>query len=130
MLGTYPGDLKLDPDADLLAGVIEAAADCAQSCATDTDADLSEPHLAEMVICIRLCQDCADICAATARVLSRPAVWDSEVVRPLLEACATICKSCGDECERHAPHHAHCRVCVEACRRCQHACAEFLTIMK
>ncbi|MDR2983876.1 MAG: four-helix bundle copper-binding protein, partial [Nocardiopsaceae bacterium] len=104
--------------------------DCAQACNTDTDADLSEPHLADMVACIRLCQNCVDICAATAAVLSRPANWDSRVVRPLVEACATICASCGEECERHAPTHAHCRVCAEACRRCEQACGEFLKIMK
>jgi hypothetical protein len=63
-------------------------------------------------------------------VLSRPANWDSRVVRPLVEACATICASCGEECERHAPTHAHCRVCAEACRRCEQACGEFLKIMK
>jgi hypothetical protein len=130
LLGTYPADVKLDIDAGLLAGVIGAAADCAQACATDTDADLSEPHLAEMVACIRLCQDCEDICATTAAVLSRPATWDSRVVSPLLEACAAICESCGDECERHASMHAHCRVCAEACRGCEHACRELLTTVK
>jgi hypothetical protein len=34
-----------------------------------------------------------------------------------LEACVAICKSCGDECERHARHHEHCRVCEQACRQ-------------
>ena len=129
MLGSYPGDFKLDVDAEVLAGIIEAAADCAQACGTDTDADLSEPHLAEMVACIRLCLDCADICAATAAVLGRPVIWDNRVVRPLVEACAAICRSCGDECERHAPRHAHCRVCAQSCRRCEQACGELLTIM-
>ena len=129
-LGSYPGDLRLDADAEVLAGVIEAAADCAQACRTDTDADLSEPHLAEMVACIRLCQDCADICSATAAVLSRPADWDARVVTPLLQACVAICGSCGDECERHAPRHAHCRVCAEACRRCEQACGEFLEVTR
>src|SRR5215470_14946894 len=95
MLGSYPGDFKLDVDAGVLAGVIEVAADCAQACGTDTDADLSEPHLAEMVACIRLCLDCADICTATAAVLSRPASWHRRVVRPLIEACVAICQSCG-----------------------------------
>jgi hypothetical protein len=128
MLSSYPVELKLDADADALARVIDATADCAQACSADTDADLSEPNLAEMVACIRLCQDCADICTATAAVLSRPASLPSRVVRPLLEACAAICQACGDECQRHAPRHAHCRVCAEACRRCEQACSEFLTI--
>jgi Domain of Unknown Function (DUF326) len=130
MLGTYPAGFKLEADADALAAVIDASVDCAQACTTDTDADLSEPHLAEMVTCIRLCQDCADICAVTGAVLSRPATWDSHVLRPLIEACAAICKRCGSECERHAPIHAHCRVCAAACRRCEQACSDFLKIIK
>jgi hypothetical protein len=130
MLGTYPGHFKPGADAEVLAGVIDAAADCAQACGVDIDADLSEPHLADMVICIRLCLDCADICSVTSAVLSRPATWDGRVLGPLLEACMASCESCGDECERHAQAHAHCRVCAEACRRCEDACGELLTIMK
>src|SRR5205085_1882834 len=82
----------------------------------DTDADLSEQNLAEMVTRIRLCLNCTDICTATAGVISRLAEYDPGTTRPLLQACAAICKSCGDECERHA-HMPHCRVCAEACRR-------------
>jgi hypothetical protein len=130
MLGSYPGDVRLDVDANVLARAIDAAADCWQACATDVDADLSEPHVAEMVRCIRLCQDCADICSVTTDVLSRPATWDRRVVGPLVEACVAICRSCGDECERHAPMHAHCRVCAEACRACEEACGELLKVMK
>jgi hypothetical protein len=40
-------------------------------------------------------------------------------------ACAAICQSCGDECERHA-NMPHCRVCAEACRRCDRACRDLL----
>jgi hypothetical protein len=130
MLGSYPGDFTLGADAGVLARAIEAAGDCANACATDTDADLSEPHLSEMVSCIRLCQHCTDICAATSAVLSRPANWDKRVLRPLLEACVAICASCGDECERHAPRHAHCRVCADACRRCEQACRELLKVLQ
>jgi uncharacterized membrane protein len=69
-----------------------------------------------MVTCIRLCLDCADVCTATIGVTSRQAAYDVNVTVPLLEACVAICKSCGDECERHARHHEHCRVCEQACR--------------
>jgi len=124
MLDTYSQPLAVD--AGLLAAAIEAASDCAQACNADTDADLSEPNLADMVRCIRLCLDCTDVCTATAAVISRLAEYDPGVVRPLLEACVAICRSCGDECERHAPHHAHCRVCAEACRRCEQACRDLL----
>ena len=124
MLDTYARTLNVD--ADLLAAAIDALSDCAQACTADTNADLSEPNLAEMVRCIRLCLDCTDVCTATAGVISRLAEYDPGVTRPLLEACVAICQSCGDECERHAPHHAHCRVCAEACRRCEQACRELL----
>jgi uncharacterized membrane protein len=128
MLGTYSGTINID--ADVLAAATDAVSDCAQACAVDTDADLSEHNLAEMVKCIRLCLNCADVCTATAGVISRPAAYDADVAKPLLQACVAICQSCGDECERHAQHHAHCRVCAEACRRCEQACRELLGALK
>ena len=128
MLGTFPGAINVD--ADVLAGAIDAVSDCAQACAADTDADLDEHNLAEMVKCIRLCLNCADVCTATAGVISRPAAYNPDVAKPLLQACVAICRSCGDECERHAQHHAHCRVCAEACRRCEQACRELLGALK
>jgi hypothetical protein len=128
MLDSYPRTVNLD--AGVLAATIDALSDCAQACTADVDADLSEQDLAEMVRCIRLCLDCVDVCTATVGVTSRLAEYDADVVRPLLEACVAICKSCGDECERNAPHHEHCRVCAEACRRCEQACRELLAVMK
>jgi uncharacterized membrane protein len=124
MLGTYSG--TIDVGANVLAAAIDAVSDCAQACAADIDADLSEHNLAGMVKCIRLCLNCADVCTATARVISRPAAYDADVIKPLLQACVATCRSCGDECERHAQHHAHCRICAEACRRCEQACRELL----
>ena len=117
-------------DSALLGDALDALNDCIQACIADTDADLSEKDLADMVRCVRLCLHCMDVCAATAGVLSRPAEYDPNVVRPLLESCVAICKSCGDECERHARMHEHCRVCAEACRRCERACRELLAAMK
>jgi len=128
LLGTHPGAINVD--ADVLAAAIDAVSDCAQACVADTDADLSEHNLAEMVTCIRLCLNCADVCTATAGVISRPAAYHADVAKPLLQACVAICRSCGDECERHAQHHAHCRVCAEACRRCEQACRELLGALK
>jgi len=128
LLDTYPGNLNAD--AALLAATIDALSDCAQACAADTDADLSEQNLAEMVKCIRLCLDCTDVCTATLGVVSRQTHSNPAITRPLLEACVAVCKSCGDECARHAPHYEHCRVCEQACRRCEQACRELLAAMK
>jgi uncharacterized membrane protein len=103
--------------------------DCAQACTGCADDDLSERDIAELAKCIRLNLDCADVCAATVRVISRQTEYDANLTRSLLEACATACKSCGDECHRHAEMHEHCRVCAEACRRCERACRQLLAAM-
>jgi hypothetical protein len=101
-----------------------------QAFIADNDADLSEQNLVEMVRCIRLCLDCTDVCTATAGVISRLAEYDPSATKPLLEACAAVCKSCDDECERHAPRYEHRRVCPEACRRCERACRDLLAALK
>jgi hypothetical protein len=69
MLETYPRDLNVDPG--VLAATIDALNDCTQACAADADADLSEPNVAELVTCIRLCLECTDVCGATVGVVSR-----------------------------------------------------------
>ena len=56
MLDAYPRTLNVG--ADQLAATIDAQSDCAQTCIADSDADLSQPNLTEMVNCIRLCLDC------------------------------------------------------------------------
>jgi hypothetical protein len=128
MLETYPRTFKVDTGE--LAATIEALNDCAQACTADVDADLSEQNVIEMVKCIRLCLDWADVCTATVGVTIRQAEYDANVTKPLLESCVAICKSCGDECERHAQIHEHCRVCAQACRRCEQACRELLNAIK
>lgn len=125
MLEAHPNDLSgIDPAH--LTACIEACIECAQTCTACADACLSEEMVADLVTCIRADLDCADICEATARVLSRRTGVDAALTRSLLEACAAACKTCGDECERHASHHAHCRTCAEVCRRCEQACRELI----
>lgn len=128
MLDTHPRTLNVD--AGVLAATIDVLNDCAQACTADADADLGEHNVTELVRCVRLCLDCADVCTATVGVTSRQTEYDAHVTKPLLEACAAICKSCGDECERHAQTHEHCRVCAEACRRCEQACRKLLDAIK
>ncbi len=128
LLDSHPR--SFDFDASVLAAAIDALNDCAQACTADADDDLSEDNLTDMVKCIRLCLNCADICTAAVAVTSRLTAYDAAVTRPLLEACTAICRKCGDECERHAQMHQHCRVCADACQRCERACQELLDIMR
>lgn len=128
MLDTYPRSFNVD--GALLARAIDALVECANTCTQCADACLSEQDVASMVKCIRLNLDCADVCTATSRVVSRQTEYDANVTRALLEACIAACKSCGDECEGHGQHMAHCRICAESCRRCEAACKELLTAMR
>jgi hypothetical protein len=123
----HPRPLSLDHD--LLLRCIEECVDCSAACTACADACLGEPDVAELVRCVRLNLDCADICEATGRVLSRQTEPDLAVIRAALEACVVVCRACGDECERHAPHHDHCRVCEETCRSCEQVCRELLASM-
>jgi hypothetical protein len=125
MLDTYPKDVG-NIDRQKLAECIQACFQCAQTCTACADACLAEDMVAKLRLCIRFNLDCAGICAATGRVLSRQTGTNVETTRALLEACRTACTTCADECESHAGMHEHCKVCAEACRRCERACAELL----
>lgn len=113
-------------DRDPLARCIDACFDCAQACTTCADACLAEESVADLRRCIRLNLDCADICEATGRALSRQTEGDVATLKALLEACAQSCQVCGEECEGHAEHHRHCRVCADACRSCEESCKQLL----
>jgi hypothetical protein len=128
MMNTYP--LPINLDRAKLAATIDALISCSEACTACADACLSEGMVAELTKCIRTNMDCADICAATARVLSRHTGYDANISRALLEACAMACKSCGDECGAHAGQHEHCGICADACRACERSCRELLGAME
>lgn len=128
MLETHPWEGNVDRDA--LARCIAECFECSQTCTACADACLSEDEAAELRKCIRLNLDCADICDVTGRVLTRQTEYDAPTSKAQLQACAEACATCGQECERHADHHEHCRVCAESCRRCEEACRDLLAAMK
>jgi len=103
---------------------IEACYDCAQTCTVCADACLGEEMVKDLVGCIRLDLDCADICATTGQIASRRTGGDMSLLRRMIETCTEACRVCGDECERHAERHEHCRICAESCRACERACRD------
>jgi hypothetical protein len=112
-----------------LIRAIEACYACAQTCVSCADACLAEDMVEQLRQCIRLNADCADVCSATATVANRRTGSNEEVIRKMLDACMTACRLCGAECERHASHHQHCRICADECRLCETACEEALLTM-
>ena len=109
-----------------IAECIEACYECAQVCSICADACLSEQNAGELVRCIGMNLNCATICKATGELLTRESSMDSGVVRAQLQACIEISGICASECEQHASHMEHCRVCAEECRRCQEACRRLM----
>jgi hypothetical protein len=113
----------------VLVGCIDECGTCEATCTICADACLAEDDVDALVRCIRLCVDCADACEGTRRILSRQTDPDPKTQRAALEACLAACRASADECERHAHHHEHCRLCAEECRRCERACEDLLAAL-
>ena len=125
VLQTHPQPQTLfDPEA--LVQCIQECFDCAATCTSCADACLGESMVKDLVPCIRLNLDCADICNATGRVLTRQTAPEPLVLRAQLQSCVQACRACGAECQQHAQMHEHCAVCADACRRCEQACNRLL----
>jgi hypothetical protein len=124
MLEAHPWPPQVDRDA--LVRCIDECLACLQSCTACADASVAEENVADMRKCIRLCLDCADVCDATARTLTRQTEYVASTSRAQVSSCLELCAICADECERHAAHHGHCRLSAEECRRCEKACSTLL----
>jgi hypothetical protein len=122
MLSTHPR--KPQMGVSEISSYIQTIFECADACLSCADACLAEEQVRNLVRCIRLNQDCYEICEVTGKVLSRQTEPDNAVIRAQIQACAAACRACAAECDRHARQHEHCRICAEACRQCEEACME------
>jgi hypothetical protein len=120
MLDASP--VPIEFGAEAVAAAVDACMVTSQACTSCANSCLAEDDVAEMARCIALCDDCADVCAATLRVLSRPFGADRLATERLVSACVQACANCAEECHRHAAHHRHCAICEGACRACLDAC--------
>ena len=84
---------------------------CAQDCANQANADLTE--------CIKFCSDCADLCQACVSLLARGSKFSPELCR----TCADACDQCAQECERTGMTE-----CAEACRKAAEACRQMAAV--
>jgi hypothetical protein len=125
MIQSNPSEAPADEAT--LAECIEACFVCAQTCTACADACLGEQDIQMLVRCIRLDLDCADVCDATGKILSRLTAFEPAIAGAALRACAEACRVCGDECDKHASGMQHCANCRDACRRCERACNDVLS---
>ncbi|SRR6266540_3528588 len=124
ILNKHPLKSQFKPNqiAELLTSIVE----CGQTSTVCADACLAEEMRNDLVRCIRLNQDCADLCEVTARILARQVQPDFALIRSQVQTLALACSACARECTSHASKHEHCRICSEACRRCENACNMFV----
>ena len=125
MIQTHPAT---GTASESLAACIRACFDCAQACTACADACLAESDPKTLDRCIRLDLDCADLCQVTGRIISRRTAFDAELAIAALQACATACRICAEECGQHAAME-HCRICADACRACEQACQALLAAL-
>lgn len=128
MLQTHPRPVPSESQAHIIS-CIEACFVCVATCTACANACLYEPNVSDLLTCIRLNNDCADICSATGRLIARQAGYDLDLVKSQVQACITACTVCASECGKHATMHDHCRVCADACRQCAAACDQMLDIV-
>jgi hypothetical protein len=89
---------------------------CAVACNHCAASCLQEPEVKQMVRCIGLDVDCAQICQLAVAYMS----GGSEHAAALCTLCAQVCDACGEECAKFDMD--HCQQCAEACRRCAAEC--------
>lgn len=98
---------------------IESCTRCAIYCEHMTQHCLKKGEQHAEATHIRLLQDCADICATSARFMAR----DSNLHYRTCELCAEVCFACADDCERIADDEMM-EKCVEICRDCAESCQQ------
>ncbi len=126
MVETHPIHGHVEPE--LLAACVRECFDCAQACAACADACLSEPDVSQLIRCVRINLNCADICETSGRVLARSADLEWGLLYNQLQTAIAACQSCAFECDRHT-HYEHCQICAQACRRCEQACSNLFNTL-
>lgn len=128
MLAALPAGSRYESAA--LRECIEATQECAHAATACADACLDEEMVAELIGCVRVLLNAADVCAVTARVLSRATRPDRTLTSALLSSCWVACRRAREVCEEFLPIHHHCQVCARACRAAERSCRALLTAVR
>jgi pyruvate/oxaloacetate carboxyltransferase len=121
MIRTHP-DLREGAMAEL-GKIMALLSECEAVCRICADACLHEEDVADLRSCIERNNACAQACDTALAALAAGAAHPDESLLAVLDACALACGACARECEMHAEHHEHCRICAEVCPQCEQECA-------
>lgn len=94
---------------------IESCLACAVACDQCVDAILNDESATERGESIRKCLDCAAICRTTATLLSR----GSSIATDLCRVCIEACLRCETECKNGGDE--ACAECAKQCEACEDA---------
>ena len=92
---------------------MKALDECVRACSHCASRDILEGNMVE---CAMICLDCADVCAATLKVMARHSAHHGDFAK----LCAHICRASATECRKHG--HEHCKQCAAACEKCADEC--------
>ncbi|WP_215449679.1 hypothetical protein [Streptomyces sp. ATCC 21386] len=113
------GNETLAAAVDVLAECETAVTACATGMLAQKDADTLREAIDRDL-------DCADVVAATRRILTRHNGHDPALITAQVEACLIACRRSHDVCIGHAQHHEHCRICADATARAADSCRHIL----
>jgi hypothetical protein len=100
LLDAYPAETGMPPR--LLGEAVDKLYECAGVCLTCADAAAAEQDPAKIVMsikCVRLDNDCADLCTVAARILARQTGYDAPTTMAVIEATRTVLRASADACE-------------------------------
>lgn len=96
---------------------IQNCVQCAQVCEQMIQHCLSKGGMHSEPSHIRLLQDCADICAVSAKFMMR----ESKLHPKTCGVCAEACLVCAEDCDRMSDDEMM-KMCADVCRRCAESC--------
>jgi hypothetical protein len=108
------------------SGLSSAYRECAKACSDcQRECDNCANHCGEMLsqgknqhhTTLQTCLDCADVCAAAARIVSRSGPFAEQICEP----CAEVCNRCEEACRKHGED-ATMKACADQCAKCEEAC--------
>jgi hypothetical protein len=124
VLDTVAVSIRPQVSSESMAAAIDAMLECEEAITVCAAGMVTEDDVRDMQDAIICDMNCADVVAATRRVLTRGV--DSALVSAHLEACVIACEHSAEQCAKHAGHHEHCRMCSEATGKCAEACRQVL----
>ncbi|KAF3468811.1 Rho termination factor N-terminal domain-containing protein [Streptomyces sp. Tu 3180] len=100
LLDAYPAETGMPPK--MLGEAVDKLYECAGVCLTCADAAAAEQDPEKIVMsikCVRLDNDCTDLCTVAARILARQTGYDAPTTMAIIETTRTVLRASADAAE-------------------------------